>query len=126
MTDQGVRGLPEVASGPVEQPARRFDRGRWLRIGVALAVVVTVALRFLASSPLWLDEAQTVDIAHRSISGLFTALRHDGSPPLYYVLLHWWMQLFGTSNVAVRALSGVLSVAALPVTWLVARRLLPQ
>ena len=45
------------------------------------------------------------------------ALRHDGAPPLYYVMLHGWMRLFGTGTVAVRALSGLLGVVALPLTF---------
>ena len=72
---------------------------------------------------MWLDEAQTVAIAHRSLPHLFTALRHDGSPPLYYVLLHWWMSLVGTSTFAIRSMSGVFSVLTLPLMWLAARRI---
>lgn len=96
---------------------------RWVRHGVWFVLACAVALRFLALSPLWLDEAQTVAIAHRSMSGMFSALRHDGSPPLYYVLLLGWMKVFGTSAFAVRALAGVFSVAALPLMWRAARRL---
>jgi hypothetical protein len=50
-------------------------------------------------------------------------LAHDGSPPLYYLLLHGWMAVFGRSDVAVRALSGVISVASLPFFWFAGRRL---
>ncbi|HSZ36843.1 MAG TPA: glycosyltransferase family 39 protein, partial [Acidimicrobiales bacterium] len=50
------------------------------------------------------------------------ALKHDGAPPLYYVLLHYWMGLFGQSNDAVRALSGVFAVLTLPVGWLCGKR----
>jgi mannosyltransferase len=71
---------------------------------------------------MWLDEAQTVFIASRSIPDLFTALRHDGSPPLYYLILHVWMAVFGRSNFSARALSGVFSVAALPLMAVAARR----
>ena len=71
---------------------------------------------------MWLDEAQTVAIARRSLPHLFEALKLDGSPPLYYVMLHWWMSLFGTSSVAIRSLSGVISVLTLPLMWFAARR----
>ncbi|HET6818004.1 MAG TPA: glycosyltransferase family 39 protein [Mycobacteriales bacterium] len=96
---------------------------QWVKRAVIFVLVCAVVLRFLALSPLWLDEAQTVEIAHRSVSGLLSALRHDGSPPLYYLLLHAWMKVFGTSSLAVRSLSGVFSVAALPLMWRVARHL---
>src|SRR5262245_49707183 len=51
------------------------------------------------------------------------ALRRDGLPPLYYWLLHGWMSVFGEGDVSVRALSGVLSVASLPLAYLAGRRL---
>ncbi|HET7529708.1 MAG TPA: glycosyltransferase family 39 protein [Mycobacteriales bacterium] len=94
---------------------------RWAVAGAAFVLACALVLRFLALSPLWLDEAQTVEIAGRSVPHLLDALRHDGSPPLYYLLLHVWMKIFGTGTFAVRALSGLISVAALPVMWRVAR-----
>jgi 4-amino-4-deoxy-L-arabinose transferase-like glycosyltransferase len=90
---------------------------------LTLSLLAAVVLRFLCFSPMWLDEAQTVAIARRSLPHLYSALRHDGSPPLYYLTLHAWMSMFGESNVAVRSLSGVISVLTLPLMWLAARRL---
>ena len=88
--------------------------------GLVTAGVVT---RFVAPPELWLDEAQSVAIAHLPLPQLFAALEQDGSPPLYYLLLHVWTALFGTSATAVRSLSGVISVLTLPLAWYVARRL---
>lgn len=96
-------------------------RSRVAAVGLALAA--SVVLFFSAHTPLWLDEAQTVAIARRSLPDLFKALKQDGAPPLYYVLLHGWMAIFGTSSFAVRSLSGVLAVAALPLIAVVARRI---
>lgn len=90
---------------------------------VALVVAVGVLVRLASPSALWLDEALSVDIAALPLRAIPDALRHDGAPPLYYVLLHAWIALFGTGTVAVRALSVVLSLAALPLAWLCGRRL---
>ncbi|MGE3620808.1 MAG: glycosyltransferase family 39 protein [Acidimicrobiia bacterium] len=103
-------------------PASPPPVGRALGGLVALAVAVGVVARFTTSSPLWLDEALTVDIARLPLSEIGPALRRDGHPPLYYWLLHGWTTLFGTGDLAVRALSGVLSVASLPLAWVVGRR----
>ncbi len=81
-----------------------------------------LALRFVARTPLWLDEALSVNIAKLPFGQIPDALRHDGHPPLYYFLLHGWMQAFGSGDIAVRALSGVVSVATFPLAWLAARR----
>ena len=90
--------------------------------GVVLVVSAGLVLRFWTRSALWLDEALTVDIARLPLHEIPNALKHDGAPPLYYVLLHFWIVLFGQSNVAVRSLSGLIGVATLPVAWLCGRR----
>lgn len=86
------------------------------------AVLVGVVLRFVARTPLWLDEALTVNLSELPLGDLPDALRRDGHPPLFYALLHGWMQVFGQSDVAVRALSGVISLVALPLAWVAGRR----
>ena len=90
---------------------------------VVLVVLAGVALRFVTTVDLWLDEALSVHIARLPLSDLQGALEHDGAPPLYYVLLHFWIDVFGTGDVAVRALSGVISVATLPLAYLAGKRI---
>jgi hypothetical protein len=97
-----------------------------LRHAVPAAVTVVaigVLLRFLTTSALWLDEALSVNIAKLPLRQIPGALRHDGAPPLYYVLLHLWMGLFGRSDIAVRTMSSVISVAALPFAYMAGKRL---
>jgi hypothetical protein len=91
---------------------------RLLLLAVAAVFVAAAVLRFVTRSPLWLDEALTVNIASHPVSQLPTLLRRDGAPPLFYVMLHFWMQVFGTGSVATRALSGVIGLVNLPVAWL--------
>jgi mannosyltransferase len=94
----------------------------WAALALGLVVAAGVVARFVALSHLWLDEALGVNIARVPLRSLPETLRHDGSPPLYYVVLHVWMRLFGTGTIAVRALSGIFSVACLPLAWRVGRR----
>jgi len=98
----------------------------WARLGVVMAGVVVLAGtvgRFLAPQGLWLDEALSVNISKLTLSQLPHALMQDGSPPLYYVVLHYWMLAFGQGDFAVRALSGIFSVATLPLLWAAGQRL---
>jgi mannosyltransferase len=89
-----------------------------------LAVIVAgVVLRFWAPTALWLDETLSVNIAKLPLRQIPGALSHDGAPPLYYLLLHFWMGIFGQGDFEVRALSGVISVGSLPVFWIAGRRL---
>jgi 4-amino-4-deoxy-L-arabinose transferase-like glycosyltransferase len=108
---------------PVDLPSIEGGWRTAAAVGLVLVVAAGVVLRFWTRSALWLDEALTVDIARQPLHQLHALLREDGAPPLYYVLLHFWIRAFGTSNLAVRSLAGVISVATLPVAWLAGRRL---
>jgi len=90
---------------------------------VGLSTVAGIAFRFYTRSPLWLDEALSVNISGLPVGDIPAALRHDGHPPLYYFMLHGWMSIFGEGDWAVRALSGLWSVVALPLVWVAGRRL---
>jgi hypothetical protein len=57
----------------------------------ALLACAAGVLAGLLGGPLWLDEAISVEIARRPLPDLFAALRQDGAPPLYYLLLHAWI-----------------------------------
>jgi 4-amino-4-deoxy-L-arabinose transferase-like glycosyltransferase len=96
---------------------------RLVVVGAVAVVGLGVVIRFLASSDMWLDEALTLNVARLPLGQIDGALRRDGAPPLYYYLLHFWTDAFGTSDTAVRALSGVLSCATLPFIWVAGRRL---
>ncbi|MEA3055537.1 MAG: mannosyltransferase, partial [Actinomycetota bacterium] len=71
---------------------------------------------------LWLDEALSVNIARLPLREMLDALERDGHPPLYYLVLHVWMKAFGEGDDAVRMLSGLCSVATLPLAWVAGRR----
>lgn len=118
-TDVDLRGgEPDDRAFPARVgPFRWFDL-----VGLGVLGVLAVVLRFWTRSPMWLDEALTVNIAKQPLHAIPGALRHDGHPPLYYLLLHVWMNLVGTSNAAIRSLAGVFGLLTLPTIWLVGRR----
>jgi uncharacterized membrane protein len=95
----------------------------WPLAGAGLAVLAGLAIRATVSSPLWLDEALSVNIAQLPLSDIGGALRQDGHPPLYYWLLHGWTEVVGDGDRAVRALSVVLGLLALPLGWALGRRI---
>lgn len=57
---------------------------------------------FYLTQSFWRDEAFSVLFAQRSP---LEFLKVTFEPPLYYLLLHFWMKIFGTGEVAVRSLS---------------------
>jgi hypothetical protein len=96
-----------------------------MRVAVALLVLTaaSVALRTGAlDTGFWIDEAIAVGIASHDIGEIPTLLRLDGSPPLYYLLLHEWMTLVGDGEAATRALSLLFAAATVPAAWWAAGR----
>ncbi|MEK7111920.1 MAG: glycosyltransferase family 39 protein, partial [Patescibacteria group bacterium] len=59
--------------------------------------------QFTAS--LWGDEAFSAVLSMKSIPEIISIIARDTSPPLYNISEHFWFGLFGTSEVAIRALS---------------------
>lgn len=45
----------------------------------------------------------------------------DTSPPLYYLVLGWWMRVAGTSDAALRLFSAACGILAVPLLWSVGR-----
>lgn len=54
---------------------------------------------------LWGDEAFSAILSTKSIPEIVKIIAHDTSPPLYNILEHFWFGIFGTSEVAIRAMS---------------------
>ncbi|MGH3860743.1 glycosyltransferase family 39 protein [Actinokineospora sp.] len=95
-------------------------------VAAATVVAAAAALRIarLAAKSLWFDETYSVFVASLPIGRLLTITAlNDAHPPLYYLMLHVWMRLFGDGEIAVRLPSMIFSVAVVLVTWLFGRRL---
>ena len=114
---------PEVPAPPSDAtgkraiaPARTLEQ-RLVVVAGAAVLLAAVVLRFWTPSPMWLDEALTVNIAKAPLHLIPHLLRADGAPPLYYLLLHFWMKVFGTSDLGARSLSGAIGLLTLPAAW---------
>src|SRR5579884_641098 len=111
-------GIPHVAD--VRQPKRLERIPVWASTAVFLVVLMAISAyvrRRFMSAPLgqfWADEAITTGIASHSLSAIPGVLRHDGSPPLFYLLLHVWISIFGASESATHALSLVFGLLSIP------------
>ena len=87
-------------------------------VGLAALMALAVVLRTTELGiGFWIDEGLSVGIADRPLTDIPGTLRLDGSPPLFYVLLHVWMRVFGDSEPAVRAFSLACTVIAVPVAF---------
>jgi len=61
-------------------------------------------LLFLVQS-FWRDEAFTWLLAKQNIFDLFVYTAKDFNPPLYYLIIHYWIKFFGSSEISLRTVS---------------------
>ncbi len=54
---------------------------------------------------LWRDEAFTFLLSEQSIGKILQTTAADFNPPLYYIFMHYWMLIFGSSEIAMRSVS---------------------
>ena len=91
--------------------------------GLGLLTLVSLYLRtrFIGAA-FWIDEGLSVGIAQHSLADIPGVLRQDGSPPLYYMTLHVWMNLFGSTEQATQSLSLVFALLSMPAAYWAAGR----
>jgi hypothetical protein len=78
----------------------------------------------LGAKGMWLDETFSVWMASHSVPELLQwTIRLDQHPPLYYLLLHYWIAFFGDTPYYARLLSALFGAAAIPVIYLIGKRL---
>lgn len=87
----------------------------WQIYLATIAILLGVSLRLYdIDYSLQVDEIFSVKIASNPLPSLLQGVIADRvHPPLYYVILHFWIWLVGTSETAVRLLSILVSVAFL-------------
>jgi len=92
----------------------------WL--GVAVGIFFRVYR--LGAESLWFDEGYTAWMVSHSAAEIIRLIRADTAPPLYYLLLHGWTQIFGRSESGLRSLSVVFSILTILISIGIARRML--
>lgn len=96
----------------------RSGRWQWLALlGVVVAEGVALRLSTLGNRSFWLDETTAVRQATWSIPHMLGEMANNVHPPLFHILLHYWIVAFGRSELAVRAFPLVWGIAAIPLLY---------
>jgi hypothetical protein len=104
-----IRDHEQVAPMTVQRQA--FAAGELLPFVIGAGILAVLWFVKFADSGLWYDELQSVTLAGRPlVTSIFSVIVYDPHPPLYYVLLHFWM-LFGQSDGFILASSLALMVS---------------
>jgi len=100
---------------PLPRPAATV----WLLV-LVLLLAGGLRLLHLSRQSFWLDEVMTVNTAREAVPSLAMS---GTSPPLYYLLMHYWMKLVPESEATARLPSVICGVAAVLLLYLLGRRL---
>jgi mannosyltransferase len=86
--------------------------GGWLRV------------LLLANKGMWLDETFSVWLASHTVADMLQwTVKIDPHPPLYYLLLHYWMAFRGAAPYDVRLLSVLFGTGTIPIIYLIGKRM---
>jgi 4-amino-4-deoxy-L-arabinose transferase-like glycosyltransferase len=91
--------------------SRRFVD--WAGLIAVVAIALAVRFHSITVPAVWYDEAYSLLLAAESPSTIWSTTARDVHPPLYYVLLHCWMLLFGNGVLSARSLSALADVGTL-------------
>jgi len=94
-----------------------------------LVIIITLIGGFLRvllldHKGMWLDETFSVWLANHSVADMLQwMIKIDQHPPLYYLLLHYWIALNGDTPYYVRLLSALFGAGTIPIIYLIGKRM---
>ena len=114
-----AQNLPAQPHSPSQtSPAERGISFEIVALGCITILGAALSIYHLGAASLWSDE-----IFSRYYADLFglhyvltDGLSKETNPPTYYLLLHAWIALWGSSEAALRSLSVVACILCVPVT----------
>ena len=112
--DDQARGVHKAGPLTISQVVLRTI------FGLGFFAVLAERIWLGTDLPLWIDETWTAIIASQPTwTLLWKEMWLDVNAPLYYVLMHLWVDVAGVSNAALRAPSifFIISASLLPLLW---------
>ncbi|MDB5641361.1 MAG: hypothetical protein JWN07_678 [Hyphomicrobiales bacterium] len=92
-----------------------LSKGTAFILGLVAVGCIWLPLQNLTNSSLWSDELATVYIAGADLplsTAYATRMLPDINPPLYYLVQHFWLQLFSDFTLGSRMLSSLCAITA--------------
>jgi len=104
---------------PITDPIDSSRTRPRVLVPVLLLVALGIVLRLwsIDSRGLWLDEAITVLQARQTLPKVIQTLQEGVHPPLFHVLMHFWITAFGATEGAVRGYAVVWGVLSIPAAY---------
>ena len=94
---------------------------QWLVAGIMLVAAIA-RYTSITTASIWHDEGFTMMVSSRSPLAIWIGSGRDVHPPLYYELLHFWMGLFGRSELAARSMSAMAGLGTILIGYFLVKR----
>ena len=94
-----------------------------VQIGLLSALGLGLRLITLGRESLWLDEAISYLTAELPLSQIANNTVQSSHPPLYYLLLHFWLKWIPDGDTAVKGLSIFWGILLIPASYLLCQQL---
>jgi mannosyltransferase len=99
------------------------DKKILLSLVLISLLALAVRLYQLDRESFWLDEAFSYWAASSSPEDILQEITNDNQPPLYYLILHYWMKSVGESDWTIRLLSAIFGVLSVPIVFQIGKQL---
>jgi mannosyltransferase len=90
-------------------------------VELILLIILSVGLFFriyhLGGESIWIDEGYSIMFAKLNLFQLIEEIAKDVHVPFYYMILHYWINLFGDSEFSVRFPSVIFGLLAILMTY---------
>jgi len=107
-----MKSLSQIAAAETFQ-----DRSLLILIAI-MALAAFLRIFLIGNHGLWLDEVSSLGFAKNNLQELIQIVTaFDNHPPTYYILLHYWILMFGDSEVSLRIPSAIFSVLSVLFTY---------
>jgi 4-amino-4-deoxy-L-arabinose transferase-like glycosyltransferase len=93
-----------------------------------MIVIAGLILRLydLDGESIWVDEGQTIYLSSHDLPQVIEESSNDNHPPLYTILLHFWMKIVPHTTFYFRLLSVIFGVLAIILIYIVGKELIDQ
>ncbi len=101
----------------------KFRSSKYFFLLGILFIGIVLRNIYLNQHDIWFDEAFSYFVAKSSLHDILVAASADNHPPLYELMLHFWIRIFGTTAIAMRSLSLTTGILSLPIFYLLTKKL---
>ena len=89
-----------------------------------LCIGLLLRIYDLGTESIWVDEGYSIRLSNLNVSQILElTMVEDQHPPLYYIILHYWVTLFGNSEFAIRFLSVIFGFLGIFIIYKIGRLL---